>query len=289
MTRSIIAGTSDYSGQSLKDIVDDLKDWQISIKEVQRIYTDIINEFENSRYWEQVDYDFKASCYFLKKDFINSLIDIDEILLGIDQEIKEYHVILAKQRGSNAQNHHMRHRRVWQKSNVDYDGSENFKKLEILYEEGTSMTLDMTDLINLSERLQDFVGRKSNIIPSSITYTTNINAPIQNYMQNNNTQNVYQNNGYSSRNVQDIKQLKAILEEFKQLIHEQENKEFGETYENILDIENEVNKDQFKKNRIKSFGKSLINDMEKFNTINTFSMNISDKINHFAEIIEKLS
>lgn len=284
----MIPGASDYGGQSLEELIDDLTDWQDNIKEVLKIFTENIDELESNGYWEKVDYDFKSSCLFLKRDFISSLKDIEEILTGIDREIKDYHVRLANQRGIYAKENHRHHRKVWKASFREYDGSENFNKLEVLYTEGSDMTVNMIDLCNLSYRLQDFVGRTNNETSLTPSYITHFNAPVQGYMQNISSESSQQNNNNSSKDNEEIYQLKIILEELKQLINENKNEEFVEMRENILDLENEINKDQFKKNRIKSFGKSLIDDMQKFNTMNAFSINLNSTIEQFIKVIERL-
>ena len=61
MPRSLLAGMTDYSHQSLEDILADLHDWVTNLTQVCATLEKDVALLEGKSYWEQVDYDIRSS------------------------------------------------------------------------------------------------------------------------------------------------------------------------------------------------------------------------------------
>lgn len=185
MARGFIVGSTDYSNQSLQDILLDLNQWVKYLSDSKTIFKSVISELEKESYWSSVDYAFKASCYDLITYFNTAIADLDEVIKGIDSEIKEFHIKLLENLGSTAHEQYEHHRSAWKGYGYKDYGEDNFKKLEELYAVGCDMTGDMFDLNNLAPRLEQFVGKsKVDITKPTTQVNNNFNAPITGLQQN---------------------------------------------------------------------------------------------------------
>lgn len=58
MPRSMFAGSTDYSHQSLDDIIIDLNDWATSLESTIAFLDDSQRELDANGFWERVNIDF---------------------------------------------------------------------------------------------------------------------------------------------------------------------------------------------------------------------------------------
>lgn len=151
---------TDYSHQSLKDIKKDLKDYFKNILEENKNSQKYIDELGTD--WQNLGYDnFHVSACRCKKLLETALEDIKYVLSEIDEEIKENHVNVLKRIGDNGFNFN---KEIGQAKGLGgrylADGAEYD-----LYCTLRDSMFDLIDLVELSNRLKDFVGKKKKHIP----------------------------------------------------------------------------------------------------------------------------
>lgn len=211
-------------------------------------------------------------------------------------EIREAHVSLLENLGSVAREQHVHHRKTWR----DYDnkeyGNEDFKKVEILYGEGSDMAGDMLDLINLSQRLKHFIGVSSQPISiPTVLVNNHFNSSVKGIQQNYNSENSIQNLNFSSRNSHELLELNQLAIQFKGILNNIEIDSKEEIFENIIDLEESLNEKTSKPNRIKAFGRSTLYSMKKILTMKSLQNveEITEKLpkiaNRFNELLSKIT
>jgi len=162
MGRGLIAGTTDYSHQSFEDILADLYQWITSLKETSEKLLRNIENLEKSGYWKKVDYDFTNLVYYSIKFYTTSIQEITEISGDIKKDVRLDHVTRLNALYETASKLDLHYGKIWHQEyeNKEY-GNKEFILVEEIYSEGRGMAIDMRDLSNLSYRLRDFIGRKS--------------------------------------------------------------------------------------------------------------------------------
>ncbi|PEV71261.1 hypothetical protein CN434_05160 [Bacillus thuringiensis] len=295
MVRGLVIGSTGYSNQSLPDMLIDLEQWIEFLRDSDNTFKSIIEELEKIGYWSSVDYDFKASCYDLRRYFNTAVNDLQEVINGINSEIKEYHIRLLKNLGANAHEQHSHHRKIWREyPNKEY-GDATFKMVETLYAEGSDMAGDMFDLNNLAARLEHFVGMSKQVNSSkrTITVNNNFNATVTGIQQNYESSNIQQTVNLGSSQDKELEELKIIINQFKEFLEQSTIQEKEEIAENLSDLEETLQQEQPKKNRIKSFGNSITTGMKKmltmksFNNVDEISTKLPKLIDNFTNIINK--
>ena len=173
MVRSLLADMTDYSHQSLTDMIEDLKNWVLNLTETVEHIERTDNILEQKGYWTQpgtsiIRNEF-ARAYKL---FKTSIEELNEVLAASQIEIEENHVSRVRRLGQVASKKNLDLEHTWNNdpwaAYCDYDDS-NFRLAEALYIDSAGMTADMVDLQNLADRLKDFVGRRA--VPASATQT----------------------------------------------------------------------------------------------------------------------
>jgi hypothetical protein len=162
MSRSIIAGMTNYEHQSIEDMKHDLRDWLSSLTEVLDFLTGSVDKLKTSGYWDKtVTYDIAGLFGDSIKFYETSIGEITEIIAGINTEIEPHHINRVRALGKSANELNRRFGYVWHRGDVhkDYENPE-FSIVEQMYGRGRDMAVDMMDLTNLAVRLEDFVGRK---------------------------------------------------------------------------------------------------------------------------------
>lgn len=291
--RAMMVGMTDYSHQTIDDMLVDLKEWNKSIKETLARFEKNIQELKVSGYWNNADYDFKNSCYFLMKFFHTATQDIEEVINGINNEVKSYHIKIVENLAKVAHDNYEHHRKIWREVEVKDYSNEDFRKFEDLYKEGSDMTGDMFDLSNLAKRLSDFEGRAINKSTQS-TVVNNFNAPINAVQQNYDSNNITQNVGVSDEKKEVFEKMNSMLIEFRAMLDNSEFEEKEIIIENIDDLEETLQSETPKKNRIKAFGGSILTGMKNAFTMKTFnnmsevSAKLPKMIDDFSNVIDKI-
>lgn len=288
MARSFMAGMSDYSHQSLDDIKIDLHDWDTFIKDTLAKMNNCLDQLEPTEYWKQFDFDFKAVVYSVKKMFETAIHDISEVLEGIDQEIKDYHVRIIRNLGDQGAEFYRTFGKVWHSGDVRKEyGQRLFMLVENIYGNGRDMAADLIDLQNLSERLTDFVGRTGKGgIQMGPNITNNFNAPIGAVQQNYNDSTGQQNVG--GERIVDVKEL---LIEIRDIINLLPQREQEEVKENLVELVEVMNEDKPKPNRIKAFTGAIGTSLRKVLSMKTINnaLELTEKIPKILEGIDKIS
>lgn len=296
MARGAFIGGTDYSSQSLKDMVEDIENWIQSLEESREIFTSNINELEKKGYWNSVDYDFKASCYDLIRYFGNGIVDLRTVLDGINSDIKEFHIRLLENLGSTAHEQHTYHRRVWREYHNKEYGEPMFNIVERLYAEGSDMAGDLFDINNLAARLKHFVGMSNQpeVLKSSINVNNHFNSTVTGVQQNYESSNIHQLVNVDLNNNNEKEEIKILIKQFRDFLQSSTSSEKEEVIENINDLEETLEFAQPKGNRIRSFGKSISASMKKmltmksFNNIDEVSTKLPNIIENFNRLIEKI-
>ena len=162
MTRSMLAGMTDYRHQTFEDMMSDLQNWVNGLEQTISIMNENIKKLTGVGYWDKVPYDFKATVDYSLKFYKTSVKEIKDMLLEFNKEVRKGHVAriktlfkVASELDDNfvlAWHHHY--------GKKEY-GKDEFELVEEIYKEGRGMAIDMLDLSNLAARLEDFVGTRS--------------------------------------------------------------------------------------------------------------------------------
>ncbi|MBD8848407.1 hypothetical protein [Priestia megaterium] len=290
MVRGLTIGSTNYSSQSLQDMLVDLENWILSLKDSDELFESTIKELEKSGYWSSVDYDFKASCYDLRRYFNTAVNDLQEVINGINSEIKEYHIKLLKNLGINAREQHTHHRKVWKEYQNQEYGDTNFRKVEKLYAEGSDMAGDMLDLNNLALRLEHFVGmsKQDSNSKSGINVNNHFHSTVTGIQQNYDSHDIQQTLNLESNKSKEIEEMKIIINQFKGFLEQSTSDEKEEIAENLSDLEGTIEKEEPKKNRIKSFGNAVSTGMKNMLTMKSFN-NADEVATKLPKIIDNFN
>jgi hypothetical protein len=162
MVRSLFAGSTNYSHQSIKDICIDLKELIKNIDKTTKLLKKSFQNLQNQDCISKIpdDFIFLISESFLSFETFKE--ELGEILHDIKyNEIRSDHITRLKRIVEVCRELNEKYSLIW---NVNYDHKEHDKKyfydVEKLYSEGRRQIVDILDLSSLSFRLQDFVGRK---------------------------------------------------------------------------------------------------------------------------------
>ncbi|MCH7827204.1 MAG: hypothetical protein IIC75_04400 [Bacteroidetes bacterium] len=163
MGRSIIAGLTDYSAQTIGEMSDDLQEWNSYLSEVCSRLNKIINELKESGYWEKAYYNFCEFVLHCIDFYERSNEEIKEIRSEIQNEIQMHHVSRLRTIGMKADELNREIGKLWHReypNNMKDYTNPDFLKVETLYGKSRDAVANLLDLINLASRLQDFVGKK---------------------------------------------------------------------------------------------------------------------------------
>ncbi|ABY42429.1 hypothetical protein [Bacillus mycoides] len=262
-----MVGSTDYSHQSLSDMLIDLEDWIKGITETQDKAIKTIDSLTQSGDWNQYD-DFRAISAFTMKFLDTAKYDLKEVIDGIHTEIKEYHTKILFSLAKTAREIHDNARKVWSSFPNKKYGDPVFQKVERLIYDFRDMLGDMYDINNLAHRLKDFIGRKVNSMEKNEGRITNIfQAPVTGMQQIFDTSTGTQNIGSSTT---DLDELKKVIMEIKELLLDvpKENKE--EIEDSITDLEEAIqNSSDGKKSKLRAFGGAISSGLKNLLTIKT--------------------
>jgi hypothetical protein len=158
----MIAGMTDYSHQTLDDIVKELEGYLDWLNYVQNLLTTHRETLINNGYWDKVNDDFKGIIAYAMKFYDTCIKEIREILSEMLLEIQQHHITRIQSLYTTADELNLQFGDVWHRDYKPKEyGNENFWLVEQMYAKGRDMSVDMLDLSNLAARLKDFVGKKN--------------------------------------------------------------------------------------------------------------------------------
>jgi len=288
MVRGLIIGATDYSHQSLADMLIDLEEWINSLEESVQEISKVKNDLVESGYWERVDFDFSSVCAYTVRFFDTAKVDLMEVIDGIHTEIKEYHFKVLLKLAKTAREIFSHTKHVWSEySNKEY-GEANFHKVESIYYIVCYMTGDMFDLDNLAHRINDFIGRRVVDLNNGSKINNIFQGSVTGFQQNFDNSTGVQNMN-SNKNV-DIEEFKKVISEIKELLNGVLIEEKEEIVESLNDLEESIEIGDTKKSKIKAFSGAILTGLKKLFTLETFSNieTISTKLPQVAENFEKV-
>jgi len=162
----MLAGMTNYSHQSLEDMIRDLQAWVESLREVRELFDRNIRVLEEARYWRSLPADVMGLFGYADKFYETGEREISDIAQEIQhQEIQAHHVARIRSLAQTAADLNSRYGEIWHGSERFKDcGDPDFRLLEELYQDGRGMAADLIDLDNLAARLEDFIGKKSRVL-----------------------------------------------------------------------------------------------------------------------------
>lgn len=288
MTRALMVGMTDYSHQSIGDMLVDIDGWISSLNEVIGSLDKTIQTVEEIGYWSGVDFDFKAICGYSRKFFETSIEGLTEVKQGMNTEIAQYHVNVLKRMYSTAREVHQNLRNIWSEyENKEY-GNPMFRKVEFIDQEIGNMTGDMFDLSNLAGRLEDFIGRRNLESMTKGTNVTNVfHAPVsgiqQNFDDSQGTQLIGSNTSSDSMN-----ELNSILETIKGLLAEVPPKTTEVVYESISDLQECISQEvPPKRSKFIAFSAAVVGGLRQLFTVKGIA-NLDTVSNQIPQIVDNL-
>jgi len=167
MPRSLFTGQTDYRHQTLTDIAEDLKNWLTSLNSVMIRSKKRISYLKKTGYWNGVPSDFELTIMYALKYFDTGAEEITLVLKDIQAEVREADIKRIRRLGQIGAKLNDDFGTAWhQNYPVQFKQYEKreFRIIEKLYQDGRDMAVDMIYLINVAERLEDFVGKKPGTI-----------------------------------------------------------------------------------------------------------------------------
>jgi hypothetical protein len=165
MVRSIYCGNTNYSNQSLDDMIKDLEAWLSDIKKTKSDLQKKWKKIQDSGLEKRIYSDFVILLYKSIHSLETFEVEIAEILLDIKhEEIKKNHVKRLRKIGDIGSELNHEFGLIWHQGYEEHGdkryGESWFDDVEFLYICARQQMSEMMDIISLSKRLEDFVGRK---------------------------------------------------------------------------------------------------------------------------------
>jgi len=161
MARSIMAGMTDYSHQSFKDLVEDMNYWKTLCADRVIWIDENIEKLEKNNYWKKIPVDFQSDVYYSRKFFNTVVEELTMILNDIEYEVKENHTTRLYNLANVADKENKDIGRSWH-GNYEYGwkeyGNSDFRIVEDIYGHTRDLVASLTDLSNIAFRLKDFIG-----------------------------------------------------------------------------------------------------------------------------------
>lgn len=156
--QSFIAGATDYSTQTLKNILDDVRRWVAYCNKIIKL-SNSVSQIDKP-YIDKIPFDFR--CVLL--NFTNEAQSLKSDLRLIAKDLKKKRVLdstykLLSRIGVNSLTLFRDLKKTYKADSYwkDYD-DENFKKVENLYCENGDFYATLFDASNAAERLKDYMN-----------------------------------------------------------------------------------------------------------------------------------
>lgn len=168
MARADTAGMTDYSHQSIDDILKDLNNCLIVLKATIPLLEDEHRKLAENKYWKNVVSEYKWIFSRTNIFFETVIKEIEEIKEQLLIEVQTNHVQRLHKLDKTSYEIYMEWNDVWinDVKSKEY-GNPNFLILESLRNRCGNILLNLFDLSNMAERLKDYLGRKGNLKQSN--------------------------------------------------------------------------------------------------------------------------
>lgn len=261
MAQSIFGGSSEYSDQTLADIIEDLEKWVVFSEETLSLFDKTICELKQNNYYQTVPFNLRAMYERATRKLNTFISDLNVIIKSINADsifIRDVNLLNNIGRISILSNHQfgtVYHDIVDRWSGANFQDS-NFLMIERLYHEGRDVFVSLMDASNAAERLKDYMSDR---------HQQNQNITV--YGSDNHIQAAFGSNNEFIMNVnktiekESAIQLDCLLTELLQKTElfygEDQRNEKQEVSELVEGIREEMMKSEPKKGRIRSYLASL--------------------------------
>jgi len=274
MSRSFIAGMTDYSHQSITDLKEDLTYWMIACKEKFTWINTEISKIES--YWTNVPLDFVNEIEYSRKFFQTVSDEIEDILPQLDTEVLSNHITRLNSLAKTADKENRSIGQVWHEDSMecwkDYKDPD-FRIVERIYGHTRDLVTSLRDLSNIASRLNDYVGKMKGNNTADLSSTNfGNNAVIS--IGNNNVVNVNNSITITPKNFMELK--RELLKN-------------GITEKNATELEDIITKDTPDYNN-KTFGEgvsSWIGKMVSLAALNIWNISIGAAGSLLAELLNQ--
>ena len=160
MTQGLIPGGTNYSGQTLGDIKNDIEFWKKIAKENKELFETTILQLSKSGYWgNKVPFSFRVFCQTVPQICTTIINDFDIILKDIDKNnITKRTVKLMRNIANIANENEEQSWRTYKEDHYwkEYSDKE-FSLAENLYKEGRDFFCTLIDVGNAAARVEDYM------------------------------------------------------------------------------------------------------------------------------------
>lgn len=164
MAKGLIGGMTDYSNQSLSDIIEDLNSEYDNITECIETIEGNMTKVEESDYWNNIPSIFIRQILYSLRHYRTTQEELSEIVTEINVEVKKHHIKRLQKISQIADKINISIGKTWhqQYEDKDYD-NQSFRIVERIYVDTRGMAVSLLDMSNIAGRLNDYVGKTSNI------------------------------------------------------------------------------------------------------------------------------
>lgn len=163
MAQSIFGGSSEYSDQTLADIIEDLEKWVVFSEETLSLFDKTICELKQNNYYQTVPFNLRAMYERATRKLNTFISDLNVIIKSINADsifVRDVNLLNNIGRISILSNHQfgtVYHDIVDRWSGANFQDS-NFLMIERLYHEGRDVFVSLMDASNAAERLKDYMS-----------------------------------------------------------------------------------------------------------------------------------
>jgi len=161
MTRGLFGGMTDYSHQSLEDMIEDLSEEAREVKNlVDRVEAKIFC-LKQTDYWNvAVPADFRQIVSYALRHYNTAGTEMTNVALELNSSIQDHHCKRLQRIAEVASEINVNIGKVWHQ---EYDRKDyanpDFGIVEDIYSLVRDQAVNLLDISNISARLGDFVGR----------------------------------------------------------------------------------------------------------------------------------
>lgn len=162
MARCVIGGMTDYSHQSLDDIVADLDNERKNAEGFRDAIKASLEKSKANSYWQkQVPSDFADIVAYSLRFYDTTITELAEISKEIKTTVKDHHVKRLKNIADVAMKINTNIGQIWGNGyrNKQY-GNPDFQVVEKIYCDTRDMAVNLLDIDNMAHRLQDYLGKE---------------------------------------------------------------------------------------------------------------------------------
>lgn len=261
MAQSIFGGSSEYSDQTLADIVEDLEKWVVFSKETLTLFDKTICELKQNNYYQTVPFNLRAMYERATRKLNTFISDLNVIINSINTDsifIRDVNLLNNIGRISILSNHQfgMVYHDIIDRWNGANFQDPKFLMIERLYLEGRDVFVSLMDASNAAERLKDYMSNRHQQNQNITVYGSDNHIQAAIGSNNEFIMNVNKTIGKESATQLDCL-LTELLQKTELFYREDQRNEKQEVSELVEGIREEMMKPEPKKGRIRSYLASL--------------------------------